>query len=141
MAVVLLAEDEPALGSLQRTLLEALGHQVHLATDGLAARRVLEEAGDKIEILITDACMPGCSGPELVRWLRQQEGLAKLPVVITSGTQADAEIAALLDRRTSFGAKPLSFESLASLISQLLNRPPTDAVQWPKAKTDHRVEV
>ncbi len=53
---VLLAEDDPDLGSLLQQYLELHDFQVQLVTDGQAARATL--AGQPFDILVTDVMMP-----------------------------------------------------------------------------------
>ena len=63
MARILLAEDDPVLGQLQQSILEAHQHEVVIAEDGEQAQRALVEGG--FDILVTDAQMPKITGVEL----------------------------------------------------------------------------
>jgi PAS domain S-box-containing protein len=85
---ILLVEDERMVRQIARTLLRRLGYRVFEAESGADALRVWEEAGGKVDLLLTDLVMPGgLNGRELAAQL-----LAKQPgmkVIFTSGYSAD----------------------------------------------------
>lgn len=118
MARILLAEDDPVLGQLQQSILEAHQHEVVIAEDGEQAQRALVEGG--FDILVTDAQMPKITGVELIRWLRSQGSRSHLPALLTSGYDADEEVTALLDLQTRFLCKPLTMDDLVRTIHALL---------------------
>ncbi len=67
--VVLVAEDNPVIQSVLRTVLTWWGYQVVLAADGMAAWRMLQ-SDDAPRLAIVDWMMPGMDGPELCRRVR-----------------------------------------------------------------------
>jgi PleD family two-component response regulator len=66
---VLVADDDPSCRSVLRAVVERLGHECRVATDGDEAWRLFQEA--QPDVLITDWMMPGLNGPELCRRARQ----------------------------------------------------------------------
>ena len=68
---ILLAEDEPSLRQLMARVLRTQGYTVLEATDGHEALTLAQANGAKIQLLLTDAIMPGLSGKTLAEWLGQ----------------------------------------------------------------------
>ena len=62
---VLLVEDEEALRSIGKEILEAYGYTVILAGDGLEALEVAQNGAEPIQLLMTDILMPRMGGIEL----------------------------------------------------------------------------
>jgi len=81
---ILLAEDEPALRALVRSVLTRLGYRVIEAPTGVRALELWEENRDDIRLLLTDMVMPdGLSGRELAERLLVANPALK--VIYTSG--------------------------------------------------------
>ena len=82
---VLVGEDEPPLRRLAEVVLRRAGHRVTVAGDGEEALALLADhdghAG--IDLLVTDIVMPGMSGIELARLVRDR--YPTLPIAFTSG--------------------------------------------------------
>jgi len=68
---ILLAEDEPSLRQLMARVLRTQGYTVLEATDGHEALTLAQANGAKIQLLLTDAIVPGLSGKTLAEWLGQ----------------------------------------------------------------------
>ncbi|MHC4883853.1 MAG: response regulator [Planctomycetota bacterium] len=66
MATIILAEDEVALSKIYKKWLEAAGHSVVQAKDGLEGLRATTFGGGNADLLITDVMMPNADGEELV---------------------------------------------------------------------------
>lgn len=118
---VLIAEDDEITGHIcARTLTEA-GYDVTIAEDGRRAFSMLCQGG--FDLLITDAMMPNVDGFELVRMLRSDFDLRRLPVMfLTACDQSDA-----LSRGFRVGAdrylvKPVRPVELIEEVDSLLMR-------------------
>lgn len=69
---ILFAEDQAILRSTLASLLRLLGqHQVTEAEDGQQARQYLRQ--QNFDLILTDIEMPGCSGLELIEWVKNDE--------------------------------------------------------------------
>src|SRR5262245_40673502 len=79
---VLLAEDDKALRRSLEVGLERAGYKVESAEDGLEAMKIL--LSKRIDIVITDAVMPNVNGAQLCRFIRGNEALMSLPIVLLS---------------------------------------------------------
>jgi CheY-like chemotaxis protein len=83
MATVLLADDHPMMRSLVRTVLEAGGHQVIEATDGVEALQLASSCQPALVLL--DWSMPGLTGLAVCRQLRADSKFDAVPVIFMSG--------------------------------------------------------
>jgi CheY-like chemotaxis protein len=114
---VLVVDDEPLVA---RVFQHALGkeHEVVVVHSGQEARALLEE-DDSFDVVITDVMMPGLSGIDLYRWLREaQPRLADQVVFVTGGT-AKPEFAAFLRAVGNHKlAKPLDRRLLRELVKR-----------------------
>ena len=113
---VLLAEDEPLLRELGETILTQAGYKVLTAPNSDALKTLLSEYSGTIDLLLTDVIMPGISGPELVRLVRQSR--PKIRVLYMSG-YADDEIEDL-DRDAGFLQKPFTPSELTAKVAEVL---------------------
>ncbi len=116
---ILLVEDEPAILSLGREMLEILGYRVLAAgTPGAAINLAAEYAGE-IDLLVTDVIMPEMTGRDLCnRLLSLYPNLKRL---FMSGYTADI-IAhhGILEEGVSFIQKPFSLEDLSIKVREAL---------------------
>jgi len=115
---VLVVDDNVDAARALRLLLEQMGHDVHVAHDGLAA---LEAArGNHPEVVLLDISMPGVDGLGVVRRLRQDPRFREVGFVAVTGHGSEA------DRRRSREAgfdehlvKPVALESLQRIFATL----------------------
>jgi len=116
---ILIVDDARDSAFVLRRLLETVGQTVRTASDGFSA---LEEAGrERPDIVISDIAMPGMSGYDLARELRQLPGLNDVRLVALTGYGQDE------DRRKAFEAgfdyhlvKPVSLDALRDLLRSVL---------------------
>ena len=80
---VLIVEDNADVGESARQLLEDLGFEAELVTNGARALAILEDQAGSFDFVFSDVVMPGISGLELARRIRLR--WPSLPVVLTSG--------------------------------------------------------
>ncbi len=113
---VLLVDDDVLVGAGTASILEDLGHSVVVAHSGVEALRILH-SGRRPDLVITDYAMPGMTGLELARAIRQIE--PDLPVVLASG-YAELPVAAI-DRLPRL-AKPFRQEELIAAMANAAAR-------------------
>jgi two-component system, cell cycle sensor histidine kinase and response regulator CckA len=122
--VVLLVEDEAAVRSVTRRMLERFGYQVRVAENGDEAVRLLDEDGERVDLLITDVVMPGISGQEVAERARRRH--PSIRVLFMSGYTDEAiSRHGMLDEGVEFLHKPFSPETLAHRVSQVIGMPGT----------------
>ena len=83
---VLVADDDPAILKLVKTILEKEGYQVVGARDGREAYKILQNDPD-FTAVIFDVVMPHISGPELVRFMKTEKRLMNIPVMMMTAEQ------------------------------------------------------
>ena len=85
---ILVVEDEPAVRTLTRAILEHHGYRVLEAANGLEAMREWEQHEAEIQLVLTDIVLPeGMSGLELANRLLERN--PDLRIIFTSGYSAD----------------------------------------------------
>jgi CheY-like chemotaxis protein len=80
---ILLVEDESAVRELVRRVLQRRGYQVVAASSGEEALDIASNGDFTADLLLTDAVMPGISGPTLAMTLTKRH--PRLRVLIMSG--------------------------------------------------------
>ena len=83
---MLVADDDPAILRLVTTLLEKDGYAVVGARDGREAYKALQ-ADSKFTAAVFDVVMPQIGGPELVRYMRTEKRLMRIPVMMMTAEQ------------------------------------------------------
>ena len=91
---ILVADDNRDAGDTLAMLLRLDGHEVHVATDGLEAVEMF--ASVKPEVVILDIGMPGLSGHEVARRIRDSGGERPVTLIALTGwgQKADQDRAA-----------------------------------------------
>jgi CheY-like chemotaxis protein len=111
---VLVVDDDPLVSSGTAGMLEDLGHSVLEASSGNAALELLRSE-PPFDLVITDHAMPGMSGTELARQLRQT--WPTLPVLLVTGY---AELPNGENPGLPRLAKPYRQEELGACIVELI---------------------
>ena len=114
MARVLIVEDEPTDRVILAKLLERMGHEVYVASDGEEAFKTYLK--NNIEIIITDLEMPDGGGLELIEALRAL--LPDAPIIVVSGMGPKVLIEA--ESKGAFAAfsKPVDPDELVEAIAK-----------------------
>jgi len=120
---ILLAEDEQDVREVAREFLESAGYKVLLAANGQEALGKVADFSGRIDLLVSDMIMPGMTGKELVRRLRQKR--PGFGVIYMSGysEQAAAE-ATRTDPSATVLTKPFSRSALLRTVREILKRSP-----------------
>jgi serine/threonine protein kinase/DNA-binding response OmpR family regulator len=84
---VLIADDSAAARAHIRAVLRGLGfHHFSEVKDGIAAVELLQK--ERFDLIVSDYNMPGHNGAELVRFVRQESTMPKVPVLMVT-TETD----------------------------------------------------
>jgi two-component system sensor histidine kinase and response regulator WspE len=86
---VLVVDDSLTVRELERKLLDQAGYEVEVAVDGMDGWNAVR-AG-QFDLVVTDVDMPRMDGIELVRLIKQDPKLGKLPVMIVSYKDRDED--------------------------------------------------
>lgn len=118
LPAILLIDDNAVQAATRQAILKRAGYFVIAA---LSPQRALEqirrnEFQDEIGLVITDHLMPGMTGAEFVRCLREIQPC--MPVMVVSGMdEAEEEYR---DLNVSFHLKPFSPDDLLGHVQQML---------------------
>ena len=83
---ILVADDDPAILRLVTAIVEKEGYTVVPARDGREAYKLLQTGGD-FAACVFDVVMPHIQGPELVRYMKTEKKLMKIPVMMMTAEQ------------------------------------------------------
>jgi DNA-binding NtrC family response regulator len=118
MALILLADDDANMRDIVRRALEAEGHRVVLAQDGMEAYDQLV-AAKGVDLLISDIDMPGLTGIELAR--RAIAHTPALKIILISGHASGFNgTDALRPHLREMLTKPLSLDTLRSKVRAVI---------------------
>lgn len=88
-AVLLVVEDDPDVRNLTVILLTGMGYEVHYAENGHEALVELEKLGRRLDLLLTDAILPGnLNGPDIAQIARER--YPEIKVLFMSGYAKEA---------------------------------------------------
>jgi two-component system cell cycle sensor histidine kinase/response regulator CckA len=116
--LVLVVDDEDMIRSLVRSVLESIGCRVVEADCARAALEQADETALPIDLLVSDVRMPGPSGLELARILRERK--PELPVVFVSGYPGESPVNCSPTPITEYLAKPFSLPVFVATVRRLL---------------------
>lgn len=118
MTRVLLVEDEPDLAEPLAYLLRREGYEVEIAEDGPAAVAAFEERG--CDIVLLDLMLPGMSGTEVCRRIRQTSAV---PIVMVTAKDSEVDIVVGLELGADdYVTKPYSARELLARMRAVLRR-------------------
>ncbi len=86
---VLIADDDLLVRHALNVSLTEAGHQPLEVADGVGVIAALAAA--KVDVLILDLVMPRMTGYDVLRWLRENDREATLPVIVLSAFVADED--------------------------------------------------
>ncbi len=114
---ILLVDDDPALRTLLRTTFEVADVDVVEAEDAAAARRQIARVHPSVIVL--DVNMPGMSGLEFCRELKESAETRGIPVVVLTGSDGGSTAAAKKAGADAFVRKPFSPLELLAVAERL----------------------
>ena len=116
---ILVADDFSTMRRIIKDLLHDLGFSnITEADDGLSALSLLK-AGN-FDLLITDWNMPGMQGVELLRQVRADERMKKLPVLmLTAEAKREQIVAAAQAGVSGYVIKPFTAATLKEKIDKI----------------------
>ena len=115
---VVLVEDEVNIAEAIRFLLGREGWRVETLANGASAANVIRKA--RPDLVMLDVMLPGKSGFEILAELREDEEMARIPVLMLTarGQNRDREMA-LKAGVSRFMTKPFSNADMLSAVREL----------------------
>lgn len=115
---ILLAEDDDSMRRLLEVILQKADYEVVAAEDGLKAMKLALE--NNINAVVADAIMPGLTGYDLCRMLKNRDDKKDIPFVILSGLSADKDETAKCSADVFLSKSPKLKEELIETLQNLI---------------------
>jgi len=117
---VLVADDDPVMRHLIGTILKQQEYEVVVAEDGRAAYRILQ-SDSAFKAAILDMTMPFLEGLDLIRYMRTEKRLMRIPIMMISAEQDIKLMASSFSAgATLFLPKPFTPAQIQSAIRMLI---------------------
>jgi len=125
---ILVADDDRVISTLICTVLQKAGHKCTPAHDAMQALMFAMRAPAP-ELIVLDVNMPGGTGVEALRKLKQSSRTSSIPVIVVSGVEDPA----MPLRMRELGAldvlsKPVDAEKLLDAVDRAVGHPVDHAV-------------
>jgi CheY-like chemotaxis protein len=117
VARVLVVDDDPDILGLVENRLRKAGHRVIAVPDADEALRTVVKRGAP-DVAVLDITMPGVDGFELLRRLRDLEGLAELPAIFLSARVLPSDVEAGRAAGATYLTKPFVATALLAAIER-----------------------
>jgi DNA-binding response OmpR family regulator len=125
VARILIAEDDPLIGSFIEKGLRAAGFSTFLADDGEKAQGL--SLTDEFDLMILDMGLPGREGFHVLQELRARG--KTLPVLVLTGRRERDAVACLEAGADDYMKKPFAFEELLARVRTRLRSSGTEQPQ------------
>ncbi|PIW44134.1 MAG: hypothetical protein COW18_13835 [Zetaproteobacteria bacterium CG12_big_fil_rev_8_21_14_0_65_54_13] len=117
--IILLADDEAHILDVGKEVLEALGYQVLVATDGLELVDLFKAHQNHIALIITDIMMPNLGGAGAVEIIRKIQ--PDIKIIFTTGyDKAEERLDNMQMQAETVLYKPYNIAELSSMIRKQL---------------------
>jgi CheY-like chemotaxis protein len=117
-ARILVVDDDPEIVAMLSARLAKRGYETSTASDGHAALELARKQHP--DLMLLDVMMPGKSGWEVARALKQDPKTAKIKIVMVSAIGPTNEITSPIYGADAHIDKPFEFEQLERIIGDLL---------------------
>lgn len=117
---ILVVEDDRTVGQYVKRGLEEQRFHADLVADGMEALRLA--SGSPYDLMVLDLRLPGMSGLEVVRTLRDR-GITTPILVLTAQDSTEFKVQALRAGADDYVTKPFAFEELLARVEALGRRP------------------
>ena len=116
---ILVVDDDPAICNMLDKLLKANGYGTVTTQDGLQALNLART--ERPDLIILDVMLPGMDGYKVCRWIKFDQQLKKIPVMIlTSRMSPQDEQLAFECGADAFVTKAVKTEAILSQMKKLL---------------------
>ncbi|MGB2957604.1 MAG: response regulator [Bacteroidota bacterium] len=118
MDTIIIADDDPGIVLLIQNILASKRYRLLTAENGSEAKSLLESEADDLVAALLDWSMPGMSGIDLLRWIKDHPTLEHVPVIMQTALDAPENIQEGIDAGAFYYVtKPFSKEVLLSIVS------------------------
>ena len=137
---ILVADDDPDLRDILRSVLEPSGFAVIEAENGDRALEAIRASAPALVIL--DYLMPGLTGPQVCEQLRQDVVLRHLPIIMLTGkSEVHDKVAGLNAGADDYLVKPFEPMELLARVQMVLRRASRDLEANPLTRLPGNVSI
>jgi two-component system, OmpR family, alkaline phosphatase synthesis response regulator PhoP len=118
---ILVVDDDTQIVRLIRSYLEEAGFTVFIAQNGETAQHAIRQ--ERPDLIVLDVMLPGKDGWEITRWLRADEYLSSIPIIMVTARVEDSDrIIGLEIGADDYLTKPFNPRELVARVRALLRR-------------------
>ena len=116
---ILVVDDDPAVRNVHGRIVQMLGYDLEVASDGVEA---LTKLPLEVDLVLLDVDMPNMDGFEVVRRIREKPEYRLLPIIMVTGLdESSSYVKAMEAGANDLIAKPIDTAELKLRSSWLLN--------------------
>lgn len=116
---VLIVDDELDTAEMLMEMMRLSGYQVFTSSGGRQAIQMVTR--ERPDVVLLDLMMPDISGLEVLRYMRRDPHLGKIPVIILSARCMPSDIQSGLEAGADlFLTKPLDCEDLCRAVNEIV---------------------
>ena len=116
---VMIIEDEPDAAELFAEMMRVNGFRVIKMFSSAPAIPIISQ--EKPDVILLDIMMPDISGLEVLRYMRREPELAKIPVIVVSAKSMPSDIKVGIEAGASiYLTKPVGFQDLKQAVEKVL---------------------
>ncbi|HWD98587.1 MAG TPA: response regulator [Bryobacteraceae bacterium] len=132
---ILVIDDEDTVRNVARIVLERCGYRVLAAEDGQNGMDLFAKNSEEISLILLDMAMPGISGEETLRRIRELRPGAH--VVVSSGFSESEARTRFGDSISAFLQKPYTARQLGAIVVSILEPRASSAVSLDDHRRKH----
>jgi DNA-binding response OmpR family regulator len=118
---IVIIEDEPDTAEMFAEMMRISGYEVVNYFGGLSA--VAQLVNQKPDAVVLDLMMPDLSGLEVLKFIKEQPSLSRLPVIIVSAKTMPEDVeAGLKAGAVAYLTKPVSFSDMRVAIEEAVSQ-------------------
>ena len=119
MARILVVEDHDDVRGMLKILLES--EQFHVLEAASGAEALTAVKNGRPDLILMDLALPGFDGFETIRRVRKIDGFQNTPIIVLTAYSGPSIYEAARRAGTNyFMSKPIDFDELAELLTQIL---------------------
>jgi len=131
---VLVVDDDETMREVLTVRLEDWGYRVRTVADAAGARSVIEK--DDPDVVLADIVLPGMSGIELLRLLKEDD-VSRPVIMMTGHGSVDLAVEAMKEGAEDFLTKPIETDKLENVLKAVI----ADlSLRHRVAELDHQLE-
>ena len=137
---ILIADDDPDLRDILRSILEPEGFAVSEAENGEQALQAVR--ANPPDLMILDYMMPVLTGPEVCQQVKQDLVLAHLPIIMLTGkSEVQDKVRGINAGADDYLIKPFEPQELLARVKMVLRRTTRDLEANPLTKLPGNITI